>query len=358
MGITVDNTLPATTRWLLRGKDGRLTAYAPAADGVLRWTESRVGGPGWSGPELLGFPGILPYVAVAQSPEGYVHLVVPRVRPRTDGPDDLDLLHALQYQTGRPIRAWQTMGNPHGKDREAAARIGAPTAVMDGSGQLQVFVHNAKGGFSAKRQSPTGKMLPYGGATPEDTPVTGPVAAVTTDNGETHVLAPADGTVLRWRLAKADAKPERAEAETEPQAKAEPGTITAERTGPGRATYFWRDVADGTVRAWRPGADPVALDGPGTGPPAVLRTPVDGVDCTILAQRRTDGRLAIAAYPTEDESAGLNWTTTGEPCAGAPALALDGRGRIVLAAIGTDGALRVARQKDEQGLALSAWTRA
>ncbi|MEU1157166.1 hypothetical protein ABZ369_29720, partial [Streptomyces sp. NPDC005918] len=63
----------------------------------------------------------------------------------------------------------------------------------------------------------------------------------------------------------------------------------------------------------------------------------------------------VAAFPTEDEEAGLWWAETGEPCLGAPSLALDARGRVVMAAIGLDGTLRLARQKAEPGLALEAW---
>ncbi|MFD8553811.1 hypothetical protein ACFV08_19955 [Streptomyces fradiae] len=90
-----------------------------------------------------------------------------------------------------------------------------------------------------------------------------------------------------------------------------------------------------------------------------MRTVVDGHDCTVLAHRDEEtGRAALAAYPTGDEDAGVTWTLTGSPCLGAPALALDGAGRVVMALIGTDGALWTARQKAESGLALGAWTRA
>ncbi|MFD5117252.1 hypothetical protein ACFVWX_05230 [Streptomyces sp. NPDC058220] len=355
LAVTRDEALPATTGWLLRGKDGRLTAYAPTADGVLRWTETRVGGPDWSGPDLLAAGGLLPYLSVARSAGGFVHLLGVRKRPRADGPDDTDLLHAVQFQTGRPLRDWQSLGNPHGKDREKAAAIGLPSAVVDTTGSVHLFLRNANGGLSAKNQSPTGRWQSWGGADAEGTALTGETAAAMTDHGLIDVLVPARDTVVHWRREKPEAPLERAE--DEPAAGVAPGTITAERTGGGRLTHFWRDAGDFTVRAWRPGSEPAALGGRGTGPLALLRTPVDGHDCTILAQRSTDGRPRIAAYPTEDEAAGLNWTPSGEPCVGAPALALDGHGRVVLACVDADGTLCVARQKAEPGLALEAWTR-
>ncbi|MFI5754816.1 hypothetical protein [Streptomyces sp. NPDC051569] len=355
--ITTDEALPGTTGWLLRGKDGRLTAYAPTADGVLRWTETRLGGPDWTGPELFPVRGLLPYLSVAQSAGGFVHLLGMRRRPRAEGPGDTDLVHAIQFQSGRPLRDWQSLGNPHGNDREKGERIGPPSAVVDTTGSMHLFLRNANGGLSAKNQSPTGRWLPWGGADAEGTALTGEAAAAVTDHGLIDLLVPAQDTVVRWRRERHDAPLRRAGAGDEPAARVAPGTITAERTGGGRLTFFWRDPGDHTVRAWRPGTEPAVLGGRGSGPLALLRTPVDGHDCTILAHRGPGGRPHIAAYPTEDESAGLHWTPTGEACVGVPALALDGRGRVVLACTGPDGSLRVARQKAETGLALEAWRR-
>jgi hypothetical protein len=354
-GITGDSTLPATTGWLLRGKDGRLTAYAPTAGGVLRWTETTPGGPDWSGPDLLAGRGLLPYLSLTRSTEGYVHLVGVRKRPRADGPDDTDLVHAVQFQTGRPARDWQSLSNPHTKDRRLAASIGLPSAVLDETGSLHLFLRNANGTLSVRSQAPTGRWHAWGVADPEGTKLTGEAAAAVTDSGLTEVLAPAGDAVVRWLRAEPGAPLERAE--DAPQARVAAGTIGAERTGARRLTRFWRDADDSTVRAWRPGGGPVRLGGPGTGPLALLRTPVDGYDCTVLAQQGSDGRPSIAAYATEEESAGLNWTPTGERCVGAPALAVDALGRVVMAAVGADGTLRVARQKTEQGLALAAWKR-
>ncbi len=61
---------------------------------------------------------------------------------------------------------------------------------------------------------------------------------------------------------------------------------------------------------------------PGTGPAAALRMTIDGHDCTVLAHRTAAGRPELAAFPTEDEEAGLWWAETGEPCLGAPGVAL------------------------------------
>ena len=74
-------------------------------------------------------------------------------------------------------------------------------------------------------------------------------------------------------------------------------------------------------------------------------------------RRSASGRVAFAACPTEQESAGLWWTESGPqlPVGTEVALAEDADGRVVAATITPDGVLRIARQKDEPGLALAAW---
>ncbi len=347
---------PVGGGWLLRGKDGRLTAYGHTDDSAVRWTEQQVGSARWSGPDPLRVPsqGTVLSMTATQTAEGYVHLMAIRRRPAPgDGKPIVDLLHAIQFQTGRPMRDWQSYASPY-KDHTKAARMGALSLLADSVSSLHVYVQNAEGRISYRQQSPKGRFEGWERASVEGTPVKGQVYAVLRDDGAIEVLGPAAGRVLYWRREKQDAPFVRVE-DQEPAVAVAPGTLSSERTGPGRITYFWRDGATTRVHAWRPGAAPLDLGGPGSGPLSVLRTPVDGVDCTILAGRGQDGRPVLAAYPTEDEDAGVNWVSSGDPYSGMPALALDGDGRVVLGAIGQDGRLSVARQKQD-GLALEAWT--
>ncbi|MFI6414270.1 hypothetical protein [Streptomyces sp. NPDC050585] len=353
----LDPSVPATTGWLVRGKDGRLTAYAPGDGGVLRWTETRPGGPHWAGPDLIPAPNVLPYLAVAQGEDGYVHLVGLRRERLADGRTGTDVVYALQYQTGRPVRDWRPLGTPYPNDPALAEQIGLPTAVVDTDGSLNVFVRNAGGGVCARSQAKTGAWNAW--ADLKGSGVHGTVSAALAGDGRVEVLAPAKAGLLRWEREKPGARFERAD---DVPLRAAPDSLSAVVTEPEAGlTHFWHDAQDRTVRAWRPSLPGGARlgDGVGTGPVAVLRTVVDGHDCTVLAHRdEATGRPALAAYPTQDEAAGADWTLTGGPCLGAPALALDGAGRVVMAAIGTDGALWTARQKPEPGLALDAWTRA
>ncbi len=340
---------------LLRGKDDRLTAYALVAGGVARWTEDRPAGPGWTGPWLIEAPGLVS-LTVAQSAEGYAHLVGLRRRPGGAGqPARVDIVHATQFQSGRPLTAWHSLGTPHPKDPRKAERTGAPAMAVDSSGALRVFVRNAGGGVSARRQDPKGTWERW--TDWKGTDVLGGLSAAATADGRLELLAPAGkGAALRWYQPTPGAAPKRGE---DVPADARPDSAAVVETSPGTLTHYWRDADSGELLAWRPDAPaPAPLGGStGTGPVAAVRAVVDGHDCTVLAHQDA-GRLAVAAHPSEDEAAGVWWTPSGEQGAHTPALALDGRGRVVLAALGVDGRLLVARQKtDEDGLALRAWNR-
>ncbi|MFH8289636.1 hypothetical protein [Streptomyces sp. NPDC018059] len=345
---------PDTARWLLRGKDGRLSAYARAEGGLLRWTESRAGGPEWDGPDFFEAPD-LTYLTLAQGADGYVHFVGRRERRDEKGEAVVDLVHSVQYQSGRPLMDWRSLGNPHTKLVERAPRLGAPAAAVDAAGTVHVFVRDAVNSVRMRREGKGGKWEGWKDFKVRE--ALDGIAALATSTGRVEVHAPGAEATLRWAQEKQGGELTRAD--DIPLAPA-PGSGTALETAPDRLTYYAADALGSGVLAHRPalGGPAIPLGGaPGTGPVAALRTAIDGHDCTVLAHRTAAGRPELAAFPTEDEEAGLWWAATGEPCLGAPALALDARGRVVMAAIGLDGTLRLARQKAEPGLALEAWTR-
>lgn len=353
---TAEDGGPTATGWLLRGKDDRLTAYAPALGGVLRWTETMPGGPDWTGPELVArAEGLQPFLAVAQGADGYVHFFGVRQTP-VGGGDEVrtDIVHAIQYQTGRPVKEWQPLGTPYPNDWKLAVQIGRPAAVVDGGGNVHVFVRNVGGGVCARSQTSTGAWKPW--ADLKGSGAHGRLAAGAADGGRAEVLAPARESVMRWVQ---DGDQPLFTRDGDIPSHVQDGSVSAVATGEDRLTFFWRDEKSGEVQAWRQDSVPEPLGGAsGSGPVSPLRAAVDGHDCTLMAHRDTDGRPALAAYPTETESAGAVWTGTGEACVGAPALAVDARGRVVLAAFAADGSLRLTRQKtNEPGLAMEAWIR-
>ncbi|MHC3469585.1 PLL family lectin [Streptomyces sp. 7R007] len=344
-------TATATGSWLVLGKDGRLTAYAPCAGGLLRWTELRPGGPGWSGPDVVAVPD-LTHLAVVQGADTYVHFLGRRERPRAGGPAQVDVVHAIQYQTGRPVTEWRSLGNPH-REPDRALRLGPPTAAVDGAGTVHVFARNAGGGVMMRREGRGGRWEPWADLRGAD--VQDAIAATALSDGRIEVFAPARGAALHWVQPEPAAVPQRAH-DVRPGPL--PGTVAALETAPGRLTWFWTDPAGSGLVCHRRGGWSVPLGGaPGDGANAVLRTVLDGYDCTVVAHRGASGAVVLGLCGTEAESSGLWWTDTGRPCLGDPALAHDGRGRVVVAAVDPDGTLRVARRAPEPGLVLGEWER-
>ncbi|MEU6574183.1 hypothetical protein [Streptomyces sp. NPDC046805] len=334
-------------RRLVLGKDGRLTAYARTGEGVLRWTELRPGGPDWSGPDFFPVAG-LTHLTVVQGADTYVHFLGRREVPRPEGPPAVDVVHAVQYQTGRPVTEWRSLGNPH-QDREKAARFGVPVAAVSGSGRVHVFARNAGRGVMLRSEGPTGKWEPWTDL--KGSGVQDGLAALAHASGRIELLAGGEGDAMWWRQGDADGDFRQ---EQNIPLRVAPGTVAALATGPDRTTYYWADPDHGGFVAHRPGGWVVPLGGAPAGEPlTALRATLDGYDCTVLAHRDLDRQVMLAACATENEQGGLWWSPTGERSLGAPALALDGYGRVVLAVLDADGALRIARQTDAPGLSLA-----
>ncbi|MFD9499244.1 hypothetical protein [Streptomyces sp. NPDC060035] len=340
--------------------EGRLTAYAAGrTGGIVRWTEAAAQSGGWARPELLlADAGILPYLSVARSPQGYVDLFA--MRRKGKGPQaPVEIVFASQYQAGRPMTGWHSLGNPHADAAQAAA-VGAPVAVVDGSDVVHVFVRSATGGVFTRRRGREGTWGKWTALPCKR--VRDGISAVVTPSGRVEVFIPADKGVYVWRQEKPGGSLDRA-----PNLVfiARPETASGTESYEDRITHFWRDDATGEVVAYRlpvPGGEDVApapLAGrSGRGPLALSRCLVDGYDCTVLAQTEETGTLGVTAYPTEMESAGAWWADTREPCDGVPALARDRAGRLVVAVIGPDGGMSATRQRtDQQGMALEAWLR-
>ncbi|MET8570632.1 hypothetical protein [Streptomyces sp. NPDC004783] len=338
---------PVEGRWLVLGKDGRLTAYARTDDGLLRWTETRPGGPAWEGPDFFPVPH-LTHLSVTQGADTYVHFLGRREVRRPGGPPATDIVHAIQYQTARPVTEWRSLGNPHG-DAEKAAHVGAPTAAVSASGRVYVFVRNAGGGVMLCREAPSGKWERWHDL--KGSGVQDGLAALAHASGRVELLAGGERNVMWWRQHEPDGELRR---EPDIPVRTVPGTVSALETSPDRATYYWADPHTGGIVAHRPGSWPIPLAGaPAAEPVAAMRALLDGYDCTVLAHRDVGGQVVLAAFGAENEQSGVWWSQTGEHSETAPALALDAHGRVVLAVLSRDGSLRIARQTGEPGLSMA-----
>ncbi|WP_432160391.1 hypothetical protein [Streptomyces sp. NRRL F-5630] len=333
--------------WLVRGTDGRLTAFGFNSEGVLRWTERRAGFPEWDGPELLPVPR-LSHLTVAQGANGYAHLVGRRLAETEDAPLPIDVVHAVQYQTGRALGTFRGLGQWHTKSRQNALKFGVPVVVVDDGGTVHILVRNAGKGLVLRREGKTGKWEGWKdlkGSKLHDRP-----AAVATSAGTVEVLAPGEAPAGYWVRDKPHGAFER---RPDIPLSVLPGSVRGLETSPGRATFYWTDPANGGLVAHRPGSWLIPMGGaPAEDSLTVLRATVDGEDCAVFAYRDADGRVMAAKCGSEEEQNGLWWAPTGLTALGSPCLAVDGAGRVTLGAFGADGRPRISRRNDEPGMVM------
>ncbi|MGW5656053.1 hypothetical protein [Streptomyces humi] len=332
--------------WLLRGRDGRLSVYFPSGDAVWCRAERAPGGP-WGAPRPMGGDQRLhPGFSVGQGANGYGHLVA--WRPTVKG--ESGLVHSTHYRPHLAAMDWQPIGHPSRKGDVT----GTPAVAVDAAGRAHVFVRNRGRGVSMVAQKEKGGWDPWRdlkGRLVEDG-----LAAVTGESGCVEVYAAVPDGIVYWRQEEAGRPPVLQEAL---EAPVRPGTLAALATSPASTTLYYTDHS-GDLCAWRPGGKPHALlPSAGPGPVAAVRCELDGHDCTLLAQRSASGRVAFAAYPTEDERAGAWWSESGPqlPVDATVALTTDEAGRVTAASLSpAGGRLLLARRKDEPGLALEAWS--
>ncbi|MFH9734082.1 hypothetical protein [Streptomyces sp. NPDC017260] len=333
--------------WLIRGRDGRLSVYLMTRDAVLCRAEQVPGGP-WDAPRRIGGDQRLhpaPAPAIGQGADSYAHLVA----WRPTAPGESDLVHSTHF---RPLLAaldWSPFGHPNGK----GDRTGKPAVAVDLQGRAHIFVRNGGGGLSMRAQKEKGGWGPwrdFKGAELQEAPV-----AVAGRDGRMEAYAAGSGEILHWRQEAPGSAIRLVETVA---AEARPGTLRALATSGENTTLFYTDVS-GHLSAWRPGTEPVALlPAAGPGRVAAVRCDLDGHDCTLLAQCSSSGRVAFAAYPSEQESAGAWWTESGPqlPADVEVSMTLDADNRVVAAVLSpSTGQLLLTRRKDEPGLALTAW---
>ncbi|MDG4865093.1 hypothetical protein P8605_43780, partial [Streptomyces sp. T-3] len=267
-----------TGRWLFLGKDGRLTAYLPVADGIQRWTQARAGSRSWAGPEFFPSPKTR-FVSLVQGADGYVHFLGRRARKRADGTLAVDIVHAIQYQTGRPLSEWRSLGNAF-KDPEAARKFGRPSGAVDANGTVHVFVRDGAGRVHLRHEGKGGKWGPWQDLGGEQA-VHGLAPAVTA-SGRIELLAPGRTAAHHWYQAETGGAFQRGPDIAQVPA---PGSVVPLETARERVSYYWADRA-GSVVVQRPGAWPASLGGTADAAQlAAVRTYVDGYDCTVLAHR-------------------------------------------------------------------------
>ncbi len=197
----------------------------------------------------------LTHLTVVQGADSYVHFLGRRERTGADGTRRVDVVHAIQYQTGLAVTDWRSLGNPH-PDREQGLLLGPPVGAVAADGSVHVFARGAHGGLVLRREAANGKWraweeLPGAGISPWPAPVA-------LSGGRIEVCADAETGVFVWRQLEAGGD------FTGPRGfalRAAPGTVAGVETGPEQATFFWTDADHGTAVSWRAGGWPTPLGG-------------------------------------------------------------------------------------------------
>ncbi|MFE5831553.1 hypothetical protein ACFQ8W_15045 [Streptomyces sp. NPDC056508] len=344
---------PRQSRWLNRGADGRLSVHLLSAAGVLRWTETVPGGPDWEGPESLETPPeLMPGLTVLQGPDGYVRLL--GLRRATDkGAQALEVVTAVQYQSGRPLAPWQSIGNPNAREWERARQLGFPVATLDAQGALHVFVRNVGRGISTRRQDRNGHWT--GWEHLRGLRIADELAALPAPDGGVDLVARRrdHARAVHWHYDPA------ARSWTEDRTvpvRMVPGSLAA---APEAGGVRFRYADTNELCLWRPGAPaPEALggaDGSGAATGAVGAA-VQGWSCTVLVRPGGDGTSVIGVHADGRPDTGTWWAPGGERSLVAPAVALDVARRAVVAVLGTDGRPRIMRQREgAEGLDFEPW---
>jgi LmbE family N-acetylglucosaminyl deacetylase len=360
-----------TTDWLRPGPDGRLRAFAVVGGRAVVWTETAAGSGrfragvgvdglrevGFGAPELVDatlretreFGGaeqntasaLTPHLSVAVGSDGRAQLVGLRAISDPDrGVWTQEVVVASERSDGT-FTTWTSLGTPTGTQTGDARAVGCPTAVVDGRGVLHVFVRNADKSVSWRRRDLTqpgarwSEWRDIGGHRLRD----GLTAAV---NHQGDVELHATGRSLwTWHIGP-DNEPHATRLLLPPIG--DPPTVRA--LPDGGAMLAAREADSGVLTvlsrpaggAWRPST--TALGGQGGFGVVAIQPHGRGV---FLAQRGRRGVVETVWQPCLDSDRGVRRWLGGPGPILRPALAVDARGHVVVAAIGPDGALYTAR---------------
>lgn len=387
-----------TTDWLGTGPDGRLRAFAAVGGRAVVWTETSRGsgrfGPGVgvdstrgvgfltlpgssggatsttafasksafatgssSGPSSGPTPGptpgtspdantassLTPHLVVAVDASHRAHLVGLRATTDPDRGSWSQEVVVCSERTDGSFTPWTSLGTPTGEKTKDCQAVGCPTAVVDGRGVLHVFARNADMSVSWRRRDLTKPGARWsgwrdiGGHRVRD----GLTAAVTPEGDvELHAV----GHMLwTWRI-DASGEPRPTHAALPPMG--DPPTVHMVRGGGALLAARAADSGVLTVLSrpsggsWRPQEKDIALGGQGGFGVVAIQPHAGGV---FLAQRGRRGLVEVVWQPQVGVPDGLRRWLGGPGPILHPSLTVDAHGRIVVAAIGPEGALYTAR---------------
>jgi hypothetical protein len=334
---------PGTSGWIAPQADGRLAAVAVVSGRVTLW-EAAPGG-AWRTGRPISRPGFISDLTLLRLPDG--RLVVFGVQVSTGTPVTAPrhrILFAVQDRPGGDFGRWLDLGNPAGHATARQRDVGTPVPAVDGRGRVTVFTRNGGLGVSARSQRADGSFGPWrdlGGRRIEDG-----LAAGTDATGRIELFGAATPAAWRW-----------------------------DRPSGTPGLWHWRQREPGEPMghgAWTPTPGPVtgpltmSADArrrltllarvPGTASTIAFRPSRPGGDWTAMAKNLAGpggfgpvgqvggwsaGRDDLGTVAILDAG---EWRDSGSLFVHAPGIALDAHGRPVVAVLGVDGRLDVARQ--------------
>ncbi|MGV9319934.1 PIG-L family deacetylase [Streptomyces sp. NPDC003660] len=351
---------PATS-WLRLGPGGRLNAFAVLGGRLAFWTETAPASGQWAGPYVLGDGWVAPTLAVGGVPGGPAEVVALRRGWSAERGTVVDVVHTVQHADGSGFNGWQSLGNPDEAhpDPRGQREAGVPSIATDQDGRLYVFLRDFAQGIAMRRRETNGEWTPWqhlGGRFLQDAGT-----ALTTGRGTVELYVPGKQKVWRWYQSEPGGAFQLDESLR--TGRLATGGISAVDSGDGRICLYYREAGTQQVMAYRQHADgswPGAGAGlgghGGTGAVAALWVADRGAREACLAHRGGTGRLVLSLPDRDRDVTGTHWKESGETFTYAPALARDASGAVVVAVVGTDGALHVRRQlSPEPGSPMGPW---
>ncbi|GAA1950056.1 PIG-L family deacetylase [Catenulispora subtropica] len=372
---------PGTTDWLRLDAAGRLRAFAVVGGRAVVWRETAAGSGRFGTAvgvesvraDMAGAAGrprpgghvaqntasaLTPHLSVAVDVAGRAHLV--GLRAVTD-PDRGTWRHEVVVTSERPdgtFQPWAGLGTPIGVRTKDACAVGCPTAIVDGHGVLHVFVRNADNAVSWRRRDLTvpgsawSDWRDIGGHRVRDG-----LTAIVTPTGDVELFA--NGHAFwSWSVGR-DGVPQATRTVLPPLG--DPPTVRGRSDGGALLAARLSDTGELTVRSRPPGRgsswDRTATGLGGTGGFGVMALQPHR-NGAFMAQRGRRGLVETVWQPSVDRKDGVRRWLGGPGPIQRPALAVDARGVVVVAAVGPDGALYTARidaDDPPRTLGWSAW---
>ncbi|MEV5939772.1 PIG-L family deacetylase [Streptomyces sp. NPDC051994] len=317
-----------STSWLQTGTDGSLWAFGVLDQQLAVWHKAPGANGSWGSPTLLPGGGMDSGVSATRLPDGRLAVFGTRTLFGSALTDyRREVVAAVQTAPGGEFGAWRSLGSPDQSGSDGVFDMSTPTAAVDGSGKLTVFLRGGDRQLHSANLTADGEWTPW--ANLGGTNLAGDPVAASDGAGRVHVFSSTPKSMLTWaQPASGAAMPARAD-----DTKLPPNTtgLSARADGDGVRVYF-RKVDSGNVQSVLfTGVVPSKVtdlgDTSGYG--------MVGAAGPLLAGRTASGALATLEPGADDPQ----WKSNGGILfTGAPAAVQDGAATAA-AAIGLDGEL-------------------